>query len=171
MWRNHHFSSFLDFLDLGVSLFSLSINPYYLSKNNMFISFLFLVSIQILDYTLTLSFHICNFLFYTCSFVSCFFFSNYIVLVRKVSTNLPEILDMVMPTVLLVIIIIASHFLYVAPIPWPLIRWAAALVLLIIFIVRAHIQNRWYVVVFDVFCLFFDDVVYFYFFLYCCTNK
>ena len=81
-------------------------------------------------------------------------------LIRKVSTNLPEIVDMVMPTVLLVIIMIASHFLYFAPIPWPLIHWAAALVLCIIFIVRAHIQNRWYVVVFDVFCLFFDDVVY-----------
>jgi len=86
------------------------------------------------------------------------------VLIRKVSTNLLEIVDMVMPMVLLVIIMIASHFLYFAPIPWPLIRWAAALVLCIIFIVRAHIQNRWYVVVFDVFCLFFDDVVYFYFF-------
>ncbi|XP_050290159.1 pre-mRNA-processing factor 39-2-like [Quercus robur] len=66
-----------------------------------------------------------------------------VVLIRKVSTNLPEIVDMVMPTVLLVIIMIASHFLYFAPIPWPLIRWAAALVLCIIFIVRAHIQNRW----------------------------
>ncbi|XP_030968788.1 uncharacterized protein LOC115989257 [Quercus lobata] len=68
---------------------------------------------------------------------------NYIVLIRKVSTNLLEIVDMVMPMVLLVIIMIASHFLYFAPIPWPLIRWAAALVLCIIFIVRAHIQNRW----------------------------
>ena len=132
------------------------------------------IPVQNLDYTLTLFFHICNCLFYTWSFVSRFFFNYDIVLIHKmlfsIRATLHELVDMVLPMILLVITMIVSYFLIFAPIQWPLICWTIALILCMIYVVQAQIQNQWYVVVFYVF-VYFLMMGFIFIFLYCCSKK
>ncbi|KAM3748455.1 hypothetical protein ACB098_05G110300 [Castanea mollissima] len=68
---------------------------------------------------------------------------DYSVLIHKAIAILLQLVDIAMPTILLALIIAVSHFLIYTPINWPLIRWAAAFALCIIFVVRATIQHRW----------------------------